>query len=62
MIPDNYDKWKQHDAEQEAKLENLPVCEYCGMHIQDDYYFEIEGVIICEECLNDNFRKDVEYD
>lgn len=52
--------FERYDAEQQAELDKLPVCEYCGEHIQSDYYFEIEGVIICEDCLNDNFRKDIE--
>ena len=52
--------FERHDAEQQAQLDKLPLCEYCGEHIQSDYYFEIEGVIICEDCLNDNFRKDIE--
>lgn len=59
-VPDNYDRWKQQYAEQEAQLEKLPLCEYCGERIQDDYYFEINNECICEDCLNDNFRKDIE--
>jgi formylmethanofuran dehydrogenase subunit E len=56
-IPDNYDLWERHDAEQQAKLEKLPVCDYCEEPIQSDYYYEIDNECICEECLNDNFRK-----
>ena len=59
-VPDNYERWKQHDAEKQAELDKLPVCEYCGERIQDDYYFEINDECICEDCLNDNFRKSVE--
>ena len=59
-VPDNYDLWKQHDAEQQAKLDKLPVCDYCGESIQSDYYYLIFDDVICEDCLNDNFRKDNE--
>ena len=59
-IQDNYDLWKRHDAEQYAKLEELPLCDYCDEHIQSDYYYEIGNECICEDCLNDNFRKDIE--
>ena len=59
-VPDNYDRWKQHDAEQEAQLDKLPKCSICDEPIQDDYYYEINDECICEECLNDNFRKDIE--
>jgi formylmethanofuran dehydrogenase subunit E len=45
------------DAEQQAALDKLPVCYYCGEPIQDDFCYEINDEIICEECLNANFRK-----
>ena len=50
----------RHDAEQQEWLEKLPVCSYCDEPIQDDYLYEINDELICEECLNDNFRKNVE--
>lgn len=59
-IPDNYDLWEQHDAEQERQLHKLPVCSYCGEHIQDDFLYLINDEIICMDCLNDHFRKDIE--
>ena len=60
QIPDNLDRFESHDAEQERQLQKLPVCEYCGEHIQDDYFFQINDEIICEGCLNDHFRKAVD--
>ena len=48
-VPDNYDMWLAHEAEQEKALAERPCCEYCGKPIQDDYYYEINGDIICEE-------------
>ena len=56
-IPDNYDKWKEHEAALEAKIENRPKCDICGERIQDDYCFELGGELICEDCLNKHFRK-----
>lgn len=55
-IPDSYDMWASHDAEQEAWLQSRPVCSCCEEHIQEDSYYEIGDMIICEECL-DNFKK-----
>lgn len=49
-----------HDAEQCRRLEQLPVCEYCGEPIQDEYLYEINDEFICEECLKNNFRKNTE--
>ncbi len=48
-----------HMAEQQAELDKLPKCDYCGEPITDEYYYEVDG-IVCEECLNSNFRKAVE--
>lgn len=59
-IPDNYDMWEAHERQQEKLLERLPECEICGKTIQDDYYYEINDSIICEDCLNENHRKNVE--
>lgn len=59
-IPDNYDRWVRHDAEQQRQLQKLPVCTYCGEPVQDDYLYLINDEIMCMDCLNDHFRKDVE--
>ena len=59
-IPDNYDRFARHDAEQEASLEMLPVCSECGEHIQDEYCFEINDEYICERCMKNNHRKYVD--
>jgi formylmethanofuran dehydrogenase subunit E len=48
----------RHDREQTKRLEQLPKCDYCHKPIQDEHYFEINGDVICEGCLNDNFRKE----
>lgn len=51
--------FERHDAEQTRKLESRPLCDYCEEHIQDDFYYEINGDCICRNCLERNFRKDV---
>ena len=50
----------KHDAEQQKELEKCPKCSMCDEYIQDDFLYEINDEVICEECLNDNFRKQVE--
>ena len=50
----------RHDAAQQAELAKLPKCEYCGKTIQDDYYYEICDEVICEECLDNHFKKRTE--
>lgn len=59
-IPDALEMWERHDAEQEAELMKLPICDYCNEPIQDDYLFDIEGDIICEDCMKYHFRKRTE--
>lgn len=34
-----------------------PVCSKCGETIQDEYYYDINGDIYCEECLHDEFSR-----
>lgn len=47
-----------HDIEVEEWLGKLPVCEYCKEEIQDECYYDLgDGEILCEECLNDHYRR-----
>lgn len=48
------------DAEQQKELEKCPKCSMCDEYIQDDYFYEINDEVVCEECINQNFRKLVE--
>lgn len=59
MIPDNYDLWERHDAEQEARAEELPECYYCGKRIYDEYAWEINDEWVCTDCLVKHHRKEV---
>lgn len=52
----DFDRW---DAEQASYEARLPRCAYCGEPIWE-YYFIINGEMLCEECLHSNFRKDVD--
>lgn len=52
-----YDLWAMDDARKERWLESLPICSECGEPIQDDTCYEINGELICPDCLRDNHRK-----
>ena len=56
---DPYADFQNHEREQELVASKLPECDYCGSTI-DDHYFNINGEILCEDCLNENFRMVVE--
>ena len=59
-VPDNYDMFLAHDHGQERQLERLPVCEICGNPIQDEHMYLINDEFVCPECLERDFRKDVD--
>lgn len=50
--------YSRYEADQERQLEQLPVCEDCGEHIQDETAFYINGEWICESCM-DSYRREV---
>ena len=52
-IPDNYDAYEGHQAEQDAWLEKRPVCSICGEHIQDEECYLVNDEHICIDCMVD---------
>lgn len=50
----DFDTW---DFEQTELLELLPKCKECGEYIQDDFCYEIDGNLICEECMDMCYKK-----
>lgn len=50
MVIDNYDLWAMHDAEQEAGLDNLPLCECCNQPIQQEKAVYYNDQWFCEDC------------
>ena len=51
-VPDNYDMWLQHDADQQKHIGQLPVCADCGEHIQDERAYYINSEWICMNCMS----------
>jgi formylmethanofuran dehydrogenase subunit E len=60
---DAYDMWVDHEAQQQRELEEyierLPICSECGERMVCDWCYEINGELICEDCM-DNHRKSVD--
>lgn len=50
----------RYDAEQEKQLDKLPKCDCCREPIVDDFFYNIDGMFYCEECLVSEFRKNTE--
>lgn len=59
-LKDNADLFAEYDAEQEEARERLPKCDECEEEITDDYLYDIDGVLYCEECMKKLFKKPVE--
>ena len=49
----------RHELEKKEMTADLPVCDYCGKFVDDHYYF-INGEVLCEVCLDEQFRVSVE--
>ena len=61
QIPDNLDRFERYDAEREAQLQRLPICEKCKNPIQQEKAVYYNDQWICEECESD-FWKDIRED
>ena len=53
----DFDRW---EAEQRREEERLPKCDFCGEPINNDFLYDLDGSLACEECLVQNFRKRTE--
>lgn len=51
------DRWLD---EVELREKMLPRCSECSEPIYDDYYYEIDGKIYCQKCLDENFMRSTE--
>lgn len=56
-IPDNYDLFERHEAEQHIKELKLPRCCECDNPITDEICFEFDGELFCKNCIIENHRK-----
>lgn len=50
----DFEAW---DAEQQKKLDAMPICCECDKHIQEDELFDIYGELYCWDCAVKLFRK-----
>lgn len=51
---------EMHEAEQERRLSELPVCCYCENPVQHEHFYEINGEMFCPDCLETYFKKRTE--
>ena len=51
------DDFDRLDAKQAAYYARLPKCERCKATIEEEDYFDIDGEILCEDCLKEKYGK-----
>lgn len=49
--------FNRYQAEQEKQLTKCSICAECEEYIQDDYYYEINGDILCCDCMDNYYRR-----
>ena len=57
--PDPLDDHRAWEAELARLEKQVPVCDYCNRPVPEDYYYEINDEVICAECLDRHFKKEV---
>lgn len=57
---DPYRDFDRYEDQRQKELDKLPECCECGNPILTEECYEINGELLCPECLNDNHRKLVE--
>lgn len=49
-----YDEWKTTSSEPNPKAK----CDSCGCDLYEgDYLYTVDGEYLCEDCLNDEYRR-----
>ena len=48
-----------YEAEVAQAEKEVPVCTYCNRPVAEDFYYELNDEVICAECLEQHFRKEV---
>lgn len=53
-IKDYTEQHAEYEAREKARY---PECEYCEEKITGAYYYDIDGVILCPECVTQLYRR-----
>ena len=46
--------FNRYEMEQFLYEQSRPICDECGEHIMDEYYWEFHGLKFCERCVEDH--------
>ena len=54
---DPYRDYDLHDADMQAKVDKLPICDCCREPIQGEDLYDFDGDLICEDCMPDYVKQ-----
>lgn len=43
-------------------MNERPLCDICDQPVRDDHYYNINGDVICADCMEKYFRKELDHD
>lgn len=55
--PDYNTLFDAHEKELFRRLGRLPKCRCCGEPVTDEYFYDLNGVYFCGDCLERCFRR-----
>lgn len=56
-IKDYSEQYAEYEAREAREDARFPECEYCEEKITGSYYYDIDGTILCPECVKNLYRK-----
>lgn len=54
---DPHDDFGELDAKEARYYARLPKCERCKATIEEEDYFDIDGEILCEDCVKEKYQR-----
>lgn len=57
-MTDSYDLWRYREERLADRLAHQPVCAFCEEPVQGDFYYHIESMDVCRDCLKLHFRRE----
>ena len=51
-VPDNYQAFEEHERHLSEMEEEILFCHWCNNLVESDIYYEINGNIVCEDCID----------
>lgn len=60
FVPDALDMFHRRDRQQAEAEKELPLCDHCTEYIHNENYYDIDGMILCPECLDNYYKKNTD--